>query len=616
MNRTLRISLLLICDALLVSLGLFLAFELRFQGEAVRPEYLHMLRYLIPVNIAAMLGSLAIFRLYHRMWAYAGINELLSVVQAVSLGTIAVIAFAYFTFYPLPRSIMLIAWPLIVMLVGGSRLVWRMAVDWRKQSTGSRWRRNVLIVGAGDAGALVARELKHTGGGLVPIGFIDDDPHKQGLRVMGIPVVGTREDIPDVVRGRRVDQIVVAMPSAPSEVTREIIRLCRRTAAELRILPGIARFLDKQVTLADLRPVDAEDLLPRETVQVDLDEVAAYLRDRVVLVTGAGGSIGSELCRQCVRFGPRRLVLLDHAENGVYELWNQLKRVFPEDALDIAVADLRDQAKVEDVWAAYRPQVVFHAAAHKHVPLMEKHPDEAVRTNVFGTRNAAEAADRHGAEVFILISTDKAVNPTSVMGATKRLAELVVRQLNGMSKTRYAAVRFGNVLESNGSVIPLFKEQIARGGPVTVTHADMTRYFMTIPEAVQLVVQAGAMAEGGEVFVLDMGEPVRILDLAHELVRLSGLEPDLDIEIQVIGARPGEKLYEELLTTEEGVTATAHRRIFTARPRLVDANALERELYYLYRRGTHCTREEVFQALERVLPALKKGPDRVVVRSS
>lgn len=608
MSRKLRIGLLLIGDALLVSLGLMLAFELRFHGEPLRFEYLGMIQYLIPVNVVAMVGSLALLRLYHRAWAYAGIGEVLAIVQAVSLGTLIVMAVAYLTFAPLPRSIMLIAWPLTILLIGGSRLGWRLIVDWRKRSTGRRWRRNVLIVGAGDAGALVVRELRQAGKGLVPVGFIDDDSQKQGLQIMGLPVVGTREDIPKVVRRQRIDQIVIAVPSASFEALREIIRLCRRTSAELRILPGIARFLDRRVTLGDLRPVDVADLLSREPVRVNLDEVTAYLRDRVVLVTGAGGSIGSELCRQCIRFGPQRLVLLDHAENGVYELWNELKRSFPEAALDIAITDVRDWAKIEGVWAAHRPQVVFHAAAHKHVSLMEKHPDEAVRTNIFGTRNVAAAADRYGAEVFILISTDKAVNPTSVMGATKRLAELVIRRLNGGSRTRYAAVRFGNVLESNGSVIPLFKEQIARGGPVTVTHAEMTRYFMTIPEAVQLVIQAGALAEGGEVFVLDMGTPVKILDLAHELIRLSGLEPDRDIEIKVIGPRPGEKLYEELLTAEEGVTTTRHRQIFTARPRLVDVKVLERELDHLYHRGIHCTRGEVFQALEKILSIAKKIP--------
>jgi FlaA1/EpsC-like NDP-sugar epimerase len=541
-------GLLAAVDAVLVSVSLVLAFVLRLYGEPIRPEYVALLYYLLPLNAAAMLGSMYVFRLYRRVWRYASIGEMLAIVKALTLGTLVVMALVYILAYPLPRSIMVIAWPINVMLVGGLRLGWRMFLERRKENNGGVWRRNVLIVGAGDAGALVARELKNAGKGQVPVGFVDDDPQKQGMCILDIPVLGTREDIPEIVAERRVREIVIAMPSAPHEAVRDIIRICRRTSAELRILPAIVRFLDKQVTLADLQTVKAEDLLSREPVQVNLDEMAAYLQGRVVLVTGAGGSIGSELCRQCARFGVKRLVLLDHAENGVYQVWNELRRHFPEALLDVAIADIRDRAKIEDVWAAHRPQVVFHAAAHKHVPLMEKHPDEAVRTNVFGTRNVAEAADRYHAEVFVLISTDKAVHPTSVMGATKRLAELVVQHLNGISATRFAAVRFGNVLESDGSVIPLFKEQIARGGPVTVTDPEMTRYFMTIPEAVQLVVQAGALAEGGELFVLDMGKPVKIIDMARELVRMAGMEPDRDIEIKVIGARPGEKLYEELLT--------------------------------------------------------------------
>ncbi|MEW6459351.1 MAG: nucleoside-diphosphate sugar epimerase/dehydratase [Bacillota bacterium] len=606
MNRKLRIGLMLVCDALLVSLALALAFGLRFHGEALYTKYLGMFYYLLPVNVAAMLGALVLFRLYHRVWAYAGIGELLAILKAVSLGTLAVTTFAYFTLYPLPRSITLIAWPLTVLLIGGSRLAWRIIAERRKHGGAGRWCRNVLIVGAGDAGTLMARELMHAGRGLVPVGFIDDDPQKRGMLVLNLPVLGSREDIPNVVTNHRVDEIVIAMPSVPPADIREIVRICRHTLADVRILPSMSRFLDRKVTLNHLEPVSPEDLLPRDPVQVNLDEVAAYLQDRVVLVTGAGGSIGSEICRQCVRLRPRRLVLLDHAENGVYNLWHELKGRLPEAALDIAIADVRDRDKIEGVWVEHSPEVVFHAAAHKHVPLMERHPDEAVRTNVFGTRNVAAAADRHDTGVFIFISTDKAVNPTSVMGATKRLAELAVQQFNGRSRTRFAAVRFGNVLDSDGSVIPLFKEQIRRGGPVTVTHPEMTRYFMTIPEAVQLVIQAGALTEGGEVFVLDMGEPVKIIDIARELIRLSGLEPDRDIEIQIVGPRRGEKLYEELLTAEEGYTSSRHRRIFIAKPRLVDAVALEREFQRLERRGTRCTREDVFHALDRVLPVRQK----------
>jgi FlaA1/EpsC-like NDP-sugar epimerase len=423
--------------------------------------------------------------------------------------------------------------------------------------------------------------------------------------VLGLPVLGAREQIPEVVARHKISLIVIAMPSVGAATIREIVDICRSTQAELKILPGMYQIINGQVSVNHLRPVQLEDLLRREPVRVDLKEIAGYLGGKTVLITGAGGSIGSELCRQVAAVYPQKLVLLGHGENSIHNIWLELREKFPGVALAIEIADIRDKPRVDNVFQKHRPDVVFHAAAHKHVPLMELHPAEAVKTNIFGTRNLAQAASRFGTKGFLLISTDKAVNPSSVMGATKRFAELIIAQENLSSETTFTAVRFGNVLGSSGSVVPLFKQQIARGGPVTVTHPEMKRYFMTIPEAVQLVIQAGAMARGGEVFVLDMGEPVKIVDMARDMVKLSGLEPDKDIQIKFTGIRQGEKLFEELLTAEEGSSATEHKRIFIARPSLVDVAALEGELVNLSRKGLLCTAEDIFSALGGIIPRFR-----------
>jgi FlaA1/EpsC-like NDP-sugar epimerase len=418
---------------------------------------------------------------------------------------------------------------------------------------------------------MVVRELhNHPSLGFEPVGFVDDDPRKKGLYLLDVPILGDRHDIPRLVKELRVDEIIIAMPSVPGRVVRELVEIAKTTGARLKTVPGIYELINGRVSVNQIREVQVEDLLGREPVQLDLEEIASYLTGRVVLVTGAGGSIGSELCRQIARFRPACLVMLDHSENNLFEIESELlERCRGVDA-PAELADVRDQAKVEQIFEKYRPQVVFHAAAHKHVPMMERCPEQAVANNVLGTYITAGTALRFQSEIFVLVSTDKAVRPRSVMGATKRAAELVIQYLNeksrqGNLRTRFAAVRFGNVLGSRGSVIPIFKRQIARGGPVTVTHPEMVRYFMTIPEAVQLIIQAGALARGGEIFVLDMGEPVKILDLARDLIRLSGLVPDRDIEIKITGIRPGEKLKEELFTPQEERTATKNSRIFIAR---------------------------------------------------
>ncbi len=603
---------LLAADALLLNAAAVLAYLIRFEGD---PPGRYLDQYeavAVPFTLLSLVGF-HLSGLYSRLWRYASVDEVFTVLKGTTASAAVLAALAYglpaaaqatgwtalAATRGFPRSVVILTWLLSTVLVGGLRfsirLSRRVARVWRdgflsigKNSDSSRGGRRVLIVGAGDAGALVARELtKHAELGYELVGFLDDNPRKQGLRVHGLPVLGTRRDLPDVVARLGVQEVLIAMPSAPGRVIREIVEACRELPVKVKTLPGMYELVDGKVAVSQIRDVQIEDLLGREPVEIDLEEIAGYLRGRRVLVTGAGGSIGSELCRQVARFQPEELLLLDHSENGLFEVSLELEHRFPDLRRRLLVADIRDRAKIDRLFGQHRPQVVFHAAAHKHVPLMEEHPDEAVKTNVFGTKNVAEAALRHGTRRFVLISTDKAVNPTSVMGATKRVAEMIVQALDAERRerdpdgTRFVAVRFGNVLGSRGSVVPIFKEQIARGGPVTVTHPEMRRYFMTIPEAVQLVIQAGAMGEGGEIFILDMGEPVRILDLAENLIRLSGFEPGVDIPIVFTGPRPGEKLFEELLAEGEETLRTPHPRILRGRTGDVDDACLQREIEHL-----------------------------------
>jgi FlaA1/EpsC-like NDP-sugar epimerase len=606
------ILMLMAVDIVLVNTALLLALWLRFEG-AIPHQYIVSYQQLAPVFTIVWLACFYGLGLYHRLWQYASVGELVNVVSAVSVGTLIKIAFVYFQMegsaFPLPQSVFALSWMLNILFIGGSRLSWRLLRDYRLKPAWVKAGERVLIVGAGDAGAAVARELKnHNGHGSlngyqrVPIGFLDDDPTKQGQRMFGLPVLGKRQDLPRLVEDYGVKEIIIAIPSAPGRVIREIVDICSTTSAKLRILPGMYELIDGRVSVSQIREVQVEDILGRKPVQVDLEAMAGYLAGRVVLVTGAGGSIGAELCRQVARFRPQKLVLLGHGENSIYDIHMELMSSHRELELAPVVADIKDLAALEVVFSKHGPQVVFHAAAHKHVPLMEENPAEAVKNNILGTWNLARVANKYHAENFVLISTDKAVNPTSIMGATKRVAEMVVQEMSKSSKTVFSAVRFGNVLASRGSVVPLFKKQIAKGGPVTVTHPEMTRYFMTIPEAVQLVVQAGALARGGEVFILDMGEPVKIVDLARSMIRLSGFEPDEEIEILFTGIRPGEKLFEEILTTAEGIGATRHRRIFVARPDGTDVAALERLFILAGPLGFTKTEEEVVALLRTVLP--------------
>lgn len=572
-----RKMLLIVLDIAIVVVSIYTSYYMRFEG-GIPPEYSRQLW--IYMAVSACLGTICmvLFRLYNRIWQYASVGEIVSILKAVTVACTASYLLAWgISGSTVPLSVVLRTYETILLLMGGSRFLWRMIRDnyYKKKDHQGR----AMIIGAGDCGSLIAKELKHNPAStLYPVVFIDDNPFKIKQQIYGIPVVGGRERIVKAVQEHRISDIILAIPSAPQEDISKIIDICKSTEVQLKIIPRLEDVIHGKVTLNEIRNVEVEDLLGRDPVRVDLQGIADYVSHKVVLITGAGGSIGSELCRQIAPYQPEKLLLLGHGENSIYNIENELRRTFPKVAIESIIADVQDKSRIFKVFEEYQPKVVFHAAAHKHVPLMEKNPSEAVKNNVFGTRNVADAADHYGAERFVLISTDKAVNPTSIMGATKRIAEMYIQTLGRSSKTKFAAVRFGNVLGSRGSVIPYFKEQIARGGPVTVTHPDMIRYFMTIPEASQLVIQAGAYAQGGEVFILDMGKPVKILDLARDLIRLSGLRPDTDIKIEYTGIRPGEKLYEELLTDEEGLTSTLHNRIFIGKPTNVSRADVEMEI--------------------------------------
>jgi FlaA1/EpsC-like NDP-sugar epimerase len=540
-------------------------------------QFLTMYIYSLPVTIPLRLWVYSFFGLYNQVWAHASVPELIRIVFAVTVDTIVTtVIILSMPGQGYPRSVILISWCLKVGVLGSMRLALRIRRDWLLARKGPRGvLQRTLIFGAGDAGAMLAREItKHPEMQCEVIGFIDDDPNKQGYRVAGKPVLGPRGELKRLVALHRIDNLVIAMPSVKGSVIREVVEAGRDLGLQLKTLPGLFELVNGAVTVSQIRDVQIEDVLGRAEVKVDLDAIAASLSGEVVLVTGAGGSIGSELCRQVARFQPKQLLLLGHGENSIYEIEMELRRMYPTLELRPIIADIQDEERIRRAFEEYRPGVVFHAAAHKHVPLMESNPDEAIKNNVLGTSNVARAADFYRAKRFVLISSDKAVNPTSVMGATKRAAECVVQSMAGNSQTVFVAVRFGNVLGSRGSVVPLFKKQIAAGGPVTITDPRMIRYFMTIPEATQLVIQAAGMGQGGEVFVLDMGKPVRIVDLARDLIRLSGLEPDVDIQIEFTGVRPGEKLFEELLTAEEGTVATMHQRIYVARSEAVSNEIL------------------------------------------
>lgn len=600
MSRKAVTAALLLIDSAIIVAATYLALYIRFDGN-VESQYYEMITTYLPFVLVVRLCLLYLCGLYNRLWRYAGVRELLMVVGSVTLSSLILVMIVP----GLPRSVHILGWLINIILIGGSRLFIRI-LYYLRASHIQQDCSNVLIIGAGDAGAMIAREMQNSRylEDKKLIGFIDDDNHKQQQKLFGAKVLGTRQDIIQVADQWDVNEIIIAMPSADGQKIREIVNECKKTACTVNILPGMYELIDGKVTVQQLRNVDLEDLLRRDPVKLDLEKIAGYLSGKRVLVTGAGGSIGSELCRQIAKTSPHLLILLGRGENSIFDIDRDLRAKYPELFIIPIIADIRDKERIMDVFSDFKPQVVFHAAAHKHVPLMEVQPVEALRNNVFGTQNVVDAADRIGTEIFVMVSTDKAVNPTSVMGATKRMAELIVQNMSQISSTKFVTVRFGNVLGSRGSVIPLFKKQIAEGGPITVTHPEMKRYFMTIPEACQLVLQAGTMAHGDEVFVLDMGQPVKILDMARDLIELSGFTPDRDIQIEFTGIRPGEKLFEEILTAEEGTLATKHDKIYVANLKPIDQEILYKTLAALKQADQA---EDIIRLMMRIIPTYESG---------
>lgn len=586
-SKTVRMRILWSYDMAMVWICAYLALGLRFDLslssvpiEYAREVWKYGLLQMVMVSLVFYAGHL-----YAIMWGVSGVREMMQVMLACLVAALAQSVGILLFDARMPRSY----YVLWFVLMAGAAMIGRVSFQVLQKIT-DRINRfleksippRVMIIGAGKAGILILKEMKASekvhG---YPVCMIDDDKDKQGRVIDGVSIMGSRKDIARLVREKGIDEIYVAIPTAPPEDIKDILKICQETGCQVKILPGVYQLMNGEVTISRLRKVEIEDLLGREQVNVNLDEIMGYVKGKVVLVTGGGGSIGSELCRQLAGHKVRQLIIFDIYENNAYEIQQELKRKYPDLDMVVLIGSVRNTNRLDYLFRTYRPDIVYHAAAHKHVPLMEDSPNEAIKNNVLGTYKTARAAIKYKAQRFILISTDKAVNPTNIMGASKRLCEMVVQMSNQKSSTEFVAVRFGNVLGSNGSVIPLFKQQIESGGPVTVTHKDIIRYFMTIPEAVSLVIQAGAYAKGGEIFVLNMGNPVRILDMAENLIRLSGYEPYKDIDICFTGLRPGEKLYEELLMDEEGLQKTVNDRIFIGKPIDMDYDRFERALQRL-----------------------------------
>jgi len=574
-----------VIDTMLILCALALGLYLRFDWD-VPAEWLGRLEILFLPAVLINLFIFYLFGFYRRVWRYAGIDEMLLIAMAVTLGTGGTYLYSLYSGM-LPRSSYIISWFLLLFFIGGFRLSVRLLATYLSRPTGEGKRKKVVIVGAGEAGVLVARELKKHGDalGMKLIGFLDDDPAKKRQIIQGLPVVGLLTDLQVVVQQKKVEEVVIAMPSASYSTLQKIIGLCADLPVKIKTVPGIYEILRGRVSISSLKEVEIEDLLRRPPVTVDLQAMSGYLEGEVVMVTGAGGSIGGELCRQIASLNPQKLVLVDHDENGIFFIHAELLRQYSKFEIVPLVLDIKDVNALNKVFQDNKPTVVFHAAAHKHVPLMELNAEEAVRNNIDGSKNLIDIVADNGVKHFVFVSTDKAVNPSSVMGSTKRVVEIYLQhKARSCNSCVYCAVRFGNVLGSQGSVVELFRRQIISGGPVTVTHPEMKRYFMTIPEAVQLVIQAGAMGRGGEIFVLDMGEPVKIVDLARDMIILSGLKPDQDIDIDFIGLRPGEKLFEELFNDRENFAVTRHERILIAPDSAYDEKAVREELVQLGKR--------------------------------
>jgi len=617
-TATKRRVFFLIMDTFLISLSLYISFWMRFDG-GIPSQYLSNFRYYIPLVLILKLCLLFFNGMYNISWRFFGLKESIKLFSAVSLSSFGMAIFLFFfksyaPFQGFPRSVLLVDYIFTLSFIGTLRISKRAVREYINKAERLRLGRiKTLIIGAGSAGQQIGREmLNNKKSKYFPIGFVDDDPAKRGLSIHGIRVLGTREEIPGILKDNHIDEVLVAIPSSSSKDIRQIVEIIRNSeeAKKIKILPGIMDLVDGNVSLSDIQEIQVEDLLGRAPVEIDYSAIRSFIKGKCTLITGAGGSIGGELARTVLPFEPKKLILLDIDETELYYLMNRFKSVSIETIP--VIGDIRDRTKMEAVFERYRPQVIFHAAAYKHVPILESYPEEAVKTNIIGTRLLGELAIKYSVETFVNISTDKAINPTSVMGATKRISEEMLKALNEKNGTKFISVRFGNVVGSRGSVIPVFKEQIRKGGPVTVTHPEMRRYFMVTSEAVLIVLEAAAIGQGGEAYVLDMGEPVKIVDLAREMIKLSGHEPDVDIPIIYTGLRPGEKLFEEILGAEEGSEATEHDKIYRirdSRPR--DEKALWVAVDKLNELcAANCPREQIIKHLREIVPTFKPNvPD-------
>ena len=579
-----RIMALFVLDIMAILVASFMAIFLRFEFKFrdIPQNFWEAYINILPFTILLTLVFFVVWKLYRSVWRYASATEMVNIAMATTCAAVAQVVLCYTTNNLMPRSYYLLYWFFLFGITCGVRFSYRILriLNMKRQSMGkNNSRTNVMIIGAGAAANSIVKEIEASQYlNLTVKCFIDDNQGCHGKFLRGVPIVGGRDKITDAVGQYAIDEIIFAIPSASRQVRKEILDICKETGCKLRTLPGMYQLINGEVSVSKLKDVEIEDLLGREPIKINIDDIIEYVSGKIVMVTGGGGSIGSELCRQIAGHNPKQLIIVDIYENNAYEIQQELMRKFPELNLKVLIASVRNTNRMDKIFETYRPEIVYHAAAHKHVPLMEESPNEAIKNNVFGTYKTAKAADKYGVKKFVLISTDKAVNPTNIMGASKRICEMIIQMMNEKSKTNFVAVRFGNVLGSNGSVIPLFKKQIAEGGPVTVTHPDIIRYFMTIPEAVSLVLQAGAYAKGGEIFVLDMGEPMKIVDLAKNLIKLSGYKVGEDIEIKFTGLRPGEKMYEELLMSEEGLKQTANKMIFIGKPIEFDKEEFEKQL--------------------------------------
>lgn len=567
-NRVIGLIILDIMAVLVASFGaLYIRFELRF--SAIPEEFMQNYEKVLPIAIVLSILFNLICKLYKSVWRYASATELVNVAIASSCTSLGQIILCYLGEIHLPKSYYVLFWFFLFILTCGIRFSYRLLREINSRRLGARTKNkvNVMLIGAGAAANMIMKEIESSSYINIRVKCIIDDRNgSKGQFFRGVPIVGGREMIPEAVSKYQIDEIIFAIPSAGNTVRKEILEICKETGCKLRTIPGTYQLINGEVSVSKLREVEIEDLLGREPIRINTDEIIDYVSGKVVMVTGGGGSIGSELCRQIAAHHPKKLIIIDIYENNAYDIQQELVRKYPRLNLIVLIASVRNTKRIDQIFEEHRPEIVYHAAAHKHVPLMETSPNEAVKNNVLGTWKVVQAADKWKTKRFVMISTDKAVNPTNIMGATKRICEMIIQTYNNRSETEFVAVRFGNVLGSNGSVIPLFKKQIAEGGPVTVTDPNIIRYFMTIPEAVSLVLQAGAYAKGGEIFVLDMGEPVRIVDLAKNLIKLSGYKVGEDIEIKFTGLRPGEKLYEERLMAEEGMQKTANKLISIGKP--------------------------------------------------